>query len=79
MMQAAREAIAENEEADPSHITACFVGTWQKWGRASLDGIISATSVNKGKVVDIGIMTKSCFVCHTNPTSQHKCKKTMKE
>jgi hypothetical protein len=28
MMQADREAVAENEEADPSHITACFDGTW---------------------------------------------------
>jgi hypothetical protein len=26
-MQAAREAVAENEEDDPSHITACFDGT----------------------------------------------------
>jgi hypothetical protein len=30
MMQAAREAAAENEEDEPSHITACFGGTWQK-------------------------------------------------
>jgi hypothetical protein len=27
MMQAAREAVAENEEDDLSHITACFDGT----------------------------------------------------
>jgi hypothetical protein len=27
MMQAAREAVAENEEDDPSHITVCFDGT----------------------------------------------------
>jgi hypothetical protein len=30
MMQAAKEAVAEDGEDDPSHITACFVGTWQK-------------------------------------------------
>jgi hypothetical protein len=30
MMQAAREAVAENEEDDPSRITACFDGSWQK-------------------------------------------------
>jgi hypothetical protein len=28
MMQEAREAVAGNEEDDPSHITACFDGTW---------------------------------------------------
>jgi hypothetical protein len=29
MMQTAIEAVAENEEDDPSNITACFDGTWQ--------------------------------------------------
>jgi hypothetical protein len=29
MMQAAREAVAENEEDDPSYITACLDGSWQ--------------------------------------------------
>jgi hypothetical protein len=28
MMQAAREAVTENDEDDPSHITACFDGSW---------------------------------------------------
>jgi hypothetical protein len=74
MMQAPREAVAENEDDDPSHITACFNGSWQKHGHTFLTGI-SATSVDRGKVLDIEIMTKSCFVCHTNPTSQHECKK----
>jgi hypothetical protein len=75
MMQAAREAVAENEEDDPSHVTACFDGTWQKHGHTSLNGIISPTSFDRGKVLDIEIMTKSCFVCHTTLTSQHECKK----
>jgi hypothetical protein len=32
LMQEAREAIEENEEDHPSHITACFDGPWQKQG-----------------------------------------------
>jgi hypothetical protein len=79
MMQAATEAVAENEEDDASHITACFDGSWQKLGHNSLNGIISATSVDRGKVLDREIMRKSCFVCHTNPTVHHDCKRTMKE
>jgi hypothetical protein len=75
MMQAAREAVAGNEEADPSHITACFDGTWQKGGHTSLNGIVSATSSDTGKVLDMEIMSKFCFVCHTKPTFQHECKK----
>jgi uncharacterized protein (DUF2235 family) len=51
MMQAAREAVAENEEDDPSHVTLCFDGTGQKRGHTSLNGIISATSVDRGKVL----------------------------
>jgi hypothetical protein len=74
MTHAAREAVAENEEDDPSHITTCFDGTWQKRGRTSLNGIMSATSVDRGKVLDTEIMSKSCFVCHTHLTSQHECK-----
>jgi hypothetical protein len=46
MMQAHREAVAENEEDDPSHITVCFDGTWQKHGRTSLYGFISGTSLD---------------------------------
>jgi hypothetical protein len=30
MMQASRKAVAENGKDDPSHITACFGGNWQK-------------------------------------------------
>jgi hypothetical protein len=74
MVQAARETVAENEEDDTSHITACYDGTWQKRGHTSLNGIISATSVDRGKVLYIEIMSK-CFVCHNNPTSLHECKK----
>jgi hypothetical protein len=74
MMEVAREAVAENEEYDPPHIAACFDGPWQKHGHISLNGIIPATCVDRGKVLDIEIMNKFCFVCHTNPTSQHDCK-----
>jgi hypothetical protein len=74
MMQASRKAVAENEEDDTSHVTACFDGSWQKHGHTSLTGIISATSAERGKVLETEIMSKSCFVWHTNPTSQHECK-----
>jgi hypothetical protein len=73
-MQAAREAVTEKEEDDPSHITACFDGTWQKRGHTSMNSIISATSFDTGKDLDVEIVSNICFVCHTNPTSQHECK-----
>jgi hypothetical protein len=79
MMQTAREAVAENEEDDPSHVIACFDGTWHKRGHTSLNVIISATSADRGKVLGIEKMSKSCSVCRNNATSLHECKKAMKE
>jgi hypothetical protein len=75
MMQTARWTVTQNEEDDLSDITACFDGSWQKCGHTSLHGIISATSSDKEEVLHIEIMKKFCFVCYTNPTIGHKCKK----
>jgi hypothetical protein len=49
MMQGAGEAVAENEENDPSHVTVWFGGTCQKRGYTSLNGIILANSFDTGK------------------------------
>jgi hypothetical protein len=51
VIQAAREAVAENEADNPLHVTACFDGTWKKCGYISLNGIVSATSVDREKVL----------------------------
>jgi uncharacterized protein (DUF2235 family) len=40
MVQAATEAVAQNEEEDPSHITVCFDGTWQNLGHTSQNVIL---------------------------------------
>jgi hypothetical protein len=58
---------------------AGFDGSWQKCGYTSLNGIISATSFDTGKILDIEVKSKFCFVCHTNPTSEHKCKKNYEQ
>ncbi|KAG8336808.1 hypothetical protein J6590_038356 [Homalodisca vitripennis] len=44
MVQAAREAIIENE--DGKNIAACFDGTWQKRGHKSLNGVFTVTSMD---------------------------------
>jgi hypothetical protein len=75
IVQAARETVAENEEDDTSHITACYDGTWQKYGHIFVNGIIPATSADRMKASDIEIMNKFPVVCHTSPISQHECKK----
>jgi hypothetical protein len=56
-----------------------FYVIWQKGGHTFLNGVISAISVKRGKVLGVDIMSKSCSVCHTNPTSQRECKKNHEE
>jgi hypothetical protein len=48
---ASREAVAENEEDDLSHVTACFDGSWQKCGHTSLTDTVSATFFKKQEVL----------------------------
>ena len=74
-MQAAREAVAENEEWGPSHITVCCDGSWSECEHASWNIIISATFFDTRKVLDIEIMSKFCIVCQINPTFEQKCNK----
>jgi hypothetical protein len=70
IMQASREDVAENEKDDASHTTVVLMVPEKKRGHVSLNGIISATSFDTGKVLDTEIMSKFCFVCHTNLISQ---------
>jgi hypothetical protein len=62
MMQASREAVVENEEDDLSHIIACFAGAWQNWWHTSLSDIMSATSVNRGKVFNSVQFSSMVFI-----------------
>lgn len=45
-------------------------GTWQKRGHTSLNGILSITSVDTGKVLDIYLMSKFCD-CPGRVQSEH--------
>jgi hypothetical protein len=65
MLKAANEAVEEN--SGDNQIAAAFDGTWQKRGHTSLNGIVSATSFDTGKVLDLEIMSKYCQGCIKNP------------
>ncbi|KAJ8885598.1 hypothetical protein PR048_011796 [Dryococelus australis] len=55
-MKSMKEAVEENNI--DCNLTATFDGSWQKWGHTSLNGIVLATSVDTGMVIDIAIMSK---------------------
>lgn len=61
LRNAASEAIEENE--DSQDIAAAFDGTWQKRGFKSLNGIVTVTSFDTGKVLDFECMSKFCIIC----------------
>lgn len=58
MDSAIEEAISINE--DVRDIAIAIDGTWQKRGHVSLNGAITATSIDNGKVVDVAIFSKYC-------------------
>lgn len=82
MSKAAKEAIAENideNSAQPqcatTNIAVAVDGTWQKRnGYSSKNGVVSATSVDTGKVLDIEILSKHC-VCPDKRHHDDDCKK----
>lgn len=66
---AASEAIVENE--GNRDVFACFDGSWQKRGHTSLNGVVTVTSFDTGKVLDFECLSKFCISC-VNTTKVQK-------
>lgn len=64
MKEAVEEAVAVNEEIpdvqNPRDLTVALDGTWQKRGHTSHNGVITATSADTTKVIDVVIKSKHC-------------------
>ncbi|GFT22379.1 uncharacterized protein TNCV_3273591 [Trichonephila clavipes] len=52
-----------------------IAGTWQRRGYSSLNGCVSAISVDTGKILDIEVMTQYCHICANgnSQSSKHVC------
>ncbi|GFX27789.1 uncharacterized protein TNCV_2614491 [Trichonephila clavipes] len=72
-----KKAVEETVQMNNSNrdITAAFDGSWQKRGLTSLNGVVSATSLETGKVLDFECLRKYCFVCKIKINKVHKCEK----
>ncbi|GFX39975.1 uncharacterized protein TNCV_2647381 [Trichonephila clavipes] len=69
MNAAVHEAVIAND--NNSNIAVAVDGTWHKRGYSSLNGVVCATSVENGKVIDFEALTKYCSSCKgsgLNPT-----------
>jgi hypothetical protein len=75
MNEAAEEAVLENmENQNPRDISAAFDGTWQKRGYQSKNGVVTCTSVDTGKVIDVSVLSKYC-VCKNKDNHDKSCTK----
>ncbi|GFX11895.1 uncharacterized protein TNCV_2996791 [Trichonephila clavipes] len=72
IQNAAKEAICENE--GNKNIAVAVDGTWQKRGYTSLNGVVTVTSIDTGKVIDVDILSKYC-ACKNLPFHEKDCKR----
>ncbi|GFW36045.1 uncharacterized protein TNCV_4929081 [Trichonephila clavipes] len=72
IQNAAKEAFCENE--GNKNIAVAVDGTWQKRGYTSLNGVVTVTSIDTGKVIDVDILSKYC-ACKNLPFHEKDCKR----
>ncbi|GFT86935.1 uncharacterized protein NPIL_283961, partial [Nephila pilipes] len=72
-----RNAVEDTVKKNNSNrdITAAFDGSWQKRGHTSLNGVVSATCLETGKVLDFECLSKYCFKCKNKNNKDHTCEK----
>lgn len=58
MKDAVEEAVDRTNSRD---LCVAIDGSWQRRGHTSLNGIVSMTSVETGKVIDISVLSKYCL------------------
>ena len=66
------------KSVQPSVITDVAVscdGSWQRRGFSSMNGFVSAISMDNGKVCDIETMTRYCRSCQMHESLKHQDKK----
>lgn len=59
MKDAVEEAISIND--GNRDLAVALDGNWPKRGHTSLNGVVTATSFDTGKVIDVSIISKHCL------------------
>ncbi|GBM54289.1 hypothetical protein AVEN_234113-1 [Araneus ventricosus] len=73
MLKAVEGAVSRNDNS--RDITVVLDGTWQKRGHTSINGVITATSLYTGKVIDFECLCKYCFTCKIKSNECKDCQK----
>ncbi|GBO26522.1 hypothetical protein AVEN_75277-1 [Araneus ventricosus] len=71
MQKAAKKAIVENNS--DNNIAVAVDGTWQKRGHTSHNGVVTVTSMDTGKVIDVDVLSKYC-ACKDKKNHKASCK-----
>ncbi|GBM36699.1 hypothetical protein AVEN_221966-1 [Araneus ventricosus] len=70
MQKAAKEAIVENNS--DNNIVVAVNGTWQKRGYTSQNGVVTVTSMDTCKVIDVDVLSKYC-ACKNKKNHETSC------
>ncbi|GBM89365.1 hypothetical protein AVEN_59473-1 [Araneus ventricosus] len=73
MLKAVEGAVSRNDNS--RDITVALDGTWQKKGHTSINGVITTTSLDTGKVIDFECLCKYCFTCENKSKDCKDCQK----
>ncbi|GBN39555.1 hypothetical protein AVEN_158802-1 [Araneus ventricosus] len=71
MLKAVEGVVSRNDNS--RDITVALDGTWQKRGHTSINGVITATSLDTGKVRDFECLCKYCFTCENKSNDCKEC------
>ncbi|GFX93089.1 uncharacterized protein TNCV_140331 [Trichonephila clavipes] len=71
MAEAVREAVDEND--GKRDLSVAVDGSWQKRGFSSKNGLVTVTSVDTGKVIDVEVFSKHC-ICPNKTKHLQNCK-----
>lgn len=69
MSEAVSEAVKENDGC--KDLAVALDGTWQRRGHVSLNGAVTLTSVDTGKVLDVSVLSKHCL-CNDRLLNKHE-------
>lgn len=80
MLNATEETVELNASDDGNvsrDISVGIDGTWQRRGFSSLNGVVSVSSFETSKILNIKVLTKYCHTCITsrNNVAPHFCDK----
>ncbi|GFX67648.1 uncharacterized protein TNCV_3933901 [Trichonephila clavipes] len=67
MAEAVREAVDEND--GKRDLAVAVDGSWQKRGFSSKNGLVTVTSVDTGKVIDVEVFFKTLYLSEQNQAS----------